>query len=401
MQTKNIVIAGSGFAGVSAFRRLNRYRGTLVKYGYEIILIDEKDDFEFIPMLPDLIGGWMDPSRLRGSNSELAAQYGCSFIKGRIEALNPGKKTVSIGAEEINYEYLIIATGSCTNFFNNQPIQDACRKVDTIDDALRIKEELLALASKVPEVSVVVIGGGYTGIESATNILWLFRGIKTAHCHVTMVEKGPDILMAVPEWMRKETRKELEKLGVDMICEDSLKSYDGGTVALESGRSIKADICLWTAGVKLSPYLDGFKADKERTRIKAATTLKIKEPEYDGIFIAGDTASFQDKDAAQAIRMAVMFSMGQGKAAAENIVRSIQNKRLVEYKVLDLGYLIPMAHGKAPGIVLGMRVHGLLGYLLHYSMCIYRSECKNWFGIIKDLMFKMAALAFINRGRVS
>ncbi|MCX5678857.1 MAG: FAD-dependent oxidoreductase [Candidatus Omnitrophica bacterium] len=400
MQKKNIVIAGSGFAGTSAFRRLNRYRGTLVKYGYEIILIDEKDDFEFIPMLPDLIGGWLDPARLRSSNSELASQYGCSFIKGRIDALDPERKMVSIGVQNINYEYLIISTGSCTNFFNNQLVQASCRKVDTIADALNIKEELSAIASKKGEVDVVVIGGGYTGIESATNIRWLFRREGTVRCHVTMVEKAPDILMAVPEWMRKEAHKELEGLGVIMICGDSLKSYDGRTVNLESGRSIKADICLWTAGVKLSPYLDGLKAEKERTRIKVTPTLKIKEPKYDNIFVAGDTANFQDNDTALAIRMAVMFSMGQGKVAAENIVRSISNKRLIEYRAVDLGYLIPMAHGKATGIVLGRRVHGLLGYLLHYCMCIYRSEWKNMFGIVKDLTAKMAGSAVKKRGRV-
>ena len=401
MQKKNIIIAGGGFAGLSALRRLNRYRRMLADRGYEIVLIDEKDDFEFIPMLPDLIGGWLSPRRLKRSNSELASRYGCRLIKGRIERLDPERKTITAGAEEINYDYLIIATGSCTNFFDNRPVRDACRKVDTIDDALKIKEELLGLASSAPEVNVVVIGGGYTGIEAATNILWLFRSIRTSHCHVTMVERASDILMAVPEWMRKEARRELEKLGVIIICPDSLKSYDGHAAALGSGLSIKADICLWTAGVKLSDYLDGFKAEKERTRIKVAPTLKIMGQEHKDIFVAGDTASFQDRRAGRAIRMAVMFSMGQGKVAAENIVRSILNKRLVEYKVLDLGYLIPMAHGKAPGIVLGMRVHGFLGYLLHYLMCIYRSEWKNRFGIVKDLAVKMAVATVIKKRGVS
>ena len=401
MRKKNIVIAGSGFAGLSALRRLNRYKRVLAGKGYEVILIDEKDDFEFIPMLPDVIGGWLGADRLRYPNKELAARYGCAFIKGRIEALDPEGKTVNVGPQKIDYDYLIIATGSCTNFFNNQPIRAVCRKVDTIDDALKIKEELSALALKKREINAVVIGGGYTGIESATNILWLFRAFDAARCNVTMVEKAPEILAAVPEWMRREARRELEGLGVTMICGDSLKSYDGRTAELGSGKLLKADICLWTAGVKLSDYLDGFKADKERTRIKTAPTLNVKEPKYDGVFVAGDTANFQAPRAGGAIRMAVMFSMGQGKTSAENIVRSILGRRLIEYRVLDLGYLIPLAHGKAPGIVLGMRVHGFLGYLFHYSMCIYRSEPKNMFGIVKDLIVKAAALAATKRRRRS
>lgn len=87
-------------------------------------------------------------------------------------------------------------------------------------------------------------------------------------------------------------------------------------------------------------------------------TLRIKDPEYDNIFVTGDTASFADPKTGQAIRMAVMFSMGQGRVAAENVVRTILNKRLLKYHIWDLGSLVPMAHGSAPGAILEIPVRG-------------------------------------------
>ena len=341
-------------------------------------------------MLPDLIGGWMGPDRLRRSNSELAAESGCRFIKARIEGLDPNGRTIRLADQTIDYEYLIISTGSCTNFFSNETMRASCRKIDSIDDALKIREELQGLALNKSEVNVVIIGGGYTGIEAATNIVWLFRKIRTAVCRVVMVEKSPDILMALPEWMRRESRRLLEGLGIEIYCADSLKNYDGTTALLGSGRTLKSDMCVWAAGVKTSNYIDGLKARKERTRIKVGSYLTTEDPQYEGVFVAGDAANFMDQNTGQPIRMAVMFSMGQGKVAAENVIRRILNRHLIEYKVRDLGYMIPMAHGKAPGIVTSWRVHGLLGYLLHYCMCVYRSEWKNKIGIIRDLIFKAA-----------
>ena len=385
MPEKNIVILGSGFAGASALRRLARYKNTLDSKGCETIIVDEKEHFEFIPMLPDLIGGWVKPDRLKWPIRELAARLGCRFIKGRIEKLDIDKRTIELDKDTINYDYLIISTGSCTNFFNNQDAQTHSLKIDNVDDALKIREKLLKSAEGYSEVSVVVVGGGYTGIEVATNIMWLFRGLK-ARCRVVIMEKSPEILMMLPEWIRQEVRAELEDLGIEIVCGDSIRSYDGENGLCESGRSLKAHLFIWTAGVKAAPYLDTFKADKEKTRIKVVPNLKIKDPGYDNIFAAGDSAGFADAKTGENIRMAVMFSMGQGKIAAENVARSILKMPLVEYRVADLGYLIPMAHGKAPGIVFGRSVHGSLGYLLHYCMCVYRSERRNQANIIKDLI---------------
>ena len=81
--------------------------------------------------------------------------------------------------------------------------------------------------------------------------------------------------------------------------------------------------------------------------------------------------------------MAVMFSLGQGKLAAKNILNSLKGKKLEKYKAVDLGYLIPVATGKAAGIIMGRRVNAKVGYFLHYLMCFYRAEWTNKFMMLK------------------
>jgi NADH dehydrogenase FAD-containing subunit len=89
--------------------------------------------------------------------------------------------------------------------------------------------------------------------------------------------------------------------------------------------------------------------------------------------------------------MAVMFAMGQGKVAAENIVNSFSGEPLRKYKAVDLGYLIPFTTRKAPGVIMGIKVSGIIGYFMHYFMCFYRSTWRNKLKILKHWIFALFA----------
>jgi len=148
-------------------------------------------------------------------------------------------------------------------------------------------------------------------------------------------------------------------------------------------------LCVWTAGVRTSGFVEALNVRKARTRIPVDAKLNVRERGCRNLFFTGDSAHFTDRKTEKALRMAVMFSMGQGRVAAENILRDIQGRRPLEYHPVDLGYLVPMAHGKAPGKVLGLNVRGFPGYAMHYAMCVYRSYRRNRPGIIKDLLSRV------------
>ncbi len=388
MPKKNIAVIGGGFAGISALRRLTRCRKTLPP-DFEVVLIDRKDCSEFLPLLPDVAGGWMRPEPLSTDLRPLAESRGSGFIRDEVTEVDLKKKKITLAGGSLDYEFLLICPGSETNFFGSAQARDNCFKLDCVADALRIQDTLSARAVAASRLNVVVVGGGYTGIEIATNIRFLLTGQK-ADFHVSIVEKAPEILMMVPAWMRAEVRRELAALDVELALNDSLRSYDGRTAALESGRKIENAFCVWAAGVKTPPFVEKLAVEKERTRIKVTQDLRIGGWEDAGVFVAGDAASFHDRKSGAPIRMAVMFSIGQGVVAARNIAAGILHRPLSEYRPVDLGYLIPMAHGRACGPVVGIKARGFAGYLMHYYMCIYRSESRNRPEIVKDFLRKRA-----------
>ncbi|MGD2279163.1 MAG: FAD-dependent oxidoreductase [Candidatus Omnitrophota bacterium] len=381
MKNKNIVIIGGGFAGISALRRLRRYKSRLDS-DFRVVLIDKKKDFEFLPMLPDLIGERISPEALKVDLKGFCEKLGCSFLEAEVKSVDLGSKTIFHTRGELEYEYLIVASGSETNFFDNNDLASSCSKLDNVDDALEINKELLERAKKQPKINVVVVGGGYTGIEVATNIYHLLNKNGKEH-RITILEKGADILMMVPEWLRKECRKELDRIGITVVANDSLKSYDGQKAFFGSGKVLENAFCVWSAGVRTTRFLDGIKAERIRTRIKVDKNLEINGSGRGNVFITGDNAAFSYTDSGESLRMAVMFSMGQGKIAAENVVRSIFKRPSRKYKAVDLGYLIPFATGKAPGIIMGKRINGNTGYFMHYFMCLYRSGWGNRFKMLE------------------
>ncbi len=386
MSKTNIIIAGGGFAGVSALRYFFRYRHLLDK-NFKLILIDRKEYSEFLPMLPDVIGGWLNPDVLRLDLRLLSGKLGCEFIKGDIELLNLEKKKINVSGRDIDFQYVVISSGSETNFYGNDKFGKMFYKLDNVEDAVKIKTALLEKVRAAQQINVVIIGGGYTGVEIATNVKFLLERQKIIH-NIYVIEKAPDILTVVPDWLRNEVRQELERLKIECICQDAVKNYEGETLTLDSGRQIKDAFCIWTAGVKTGDFLKQPDLLSERTRIRVDNTLRPLNRIGKDVFFAGDTAFFTDKKIGGPLRMAVMFSIEEGKTAAQNIINNISKKILEEYKPVDLGYLIPIAQGKAPGLILGRKVHGFSGYLSHYFMCLYRSERRNKLRLLKSLAVK-------------
>ena len=137
----------------------------------------------------------------------------------------------------------------------------------------------------------------------------------------------------------------------------------------------------WTAGVKTSDFISKLNVEKTgQGRIKVDEFLRLK----DGIFVVGDAAGFLYKK--MPLRMAVQFSILQGRIAGANVINTILNKPLIKYNPKDLGYVIPMANNKSCSKILGLNLKGVFPTILHYFMCIYRSYgLYNKFGILKDL----------------
>jgi NADH dehydrogenase len=334
-------------------------------------------------MLPDILGGWARPGSLRADLGSICGNNGCEFLKSRIDRIDRGSRSLETDTGTIPYEYLVIATGSETNFYGNHSLRRKCLKLDGVEDAVRIKRAIFSNTSSRENLNVVIAGGGYTGVEAALNIDMALRNSGRPH-RVHIVEKKKDILSGLSGWTRDPALKELKDKGIRILTENGIEEYDGANAVLSSSEKISDALCVWAAGVRTPAHIAEGDFETERSRIKVDETLRPLTSGGNREYVSGDTASFYGRGD-HPLRMAVMFAMGQGRTAAKNILADIKGEKLTAYNDIDLGFLLPLAYGKASGKVLGLKVKGAAGYIMHYLMCVYRSEPVNRRKVIEDL----------------
>jgi NADH dehydrogenase len=371
---KKIVIIGGGFAGISAAEALREYR-----FDLDVTLIDRKPTFDFLPLLPDCIGRGIRPDNLTCNIEDISQELSFKFVNEQVAAIDLEKHQVAMGSKSIYYDYLLISSGSETNFYGNDLIRDRACKLDDATDAAR----LMQLIMKEDFDNFIVCGAGYTGIEVATN-LQVFLSEHKRSGAVAIVERQPSILGALPQWMKDYVWANLDKLGIRVLANSGVDSIDNRSVCLVDGKRFVNSLLIWAAGVKTAPFIQGLTVEKNpQGRIKVDEYLRVN----DRCFAAGDAANFIHNNTS--LRMGVQFSIMEGLAAAKNIVRSIEGLSLKPYKPRDLGYIIPMANNISCGNVFGKDLKGRLPTMLHFLMCIYRSRgLRNKVRIISGLMKK-------------
>ncbi|MFH1093524.1 MAG: FAD-dependent oxidoreductase [Candidatus Omnitrophota bacterium] len=368
---KSIVIIGGGFAGLSAAAYLMRY-----KKQAKVVLVDRKRQTDFLPLLPDILSRRVDHKYLSADLKILSGKFQFDFINSDVRDVDTGKNRISLTKEDIFYDYLIIASGSQTNFYGDAAISKSAFKLDDVSNA---KAVLNCLETGGFE-NFIISGGGYTGVEIAANIRRYFFKKKEKR-RIVIVEKAPELLAILPQWMRKYVLDNLADLGVEIRVNAQIKAYSEGKIMLSDGESFTHAALIWAAGVKTQDFIKSIGAVCDRQgRVIVDEYLRLNS----NCFCCGDTAHFEYKG--NPLRMSVQFSIMQGRVAAGNIVNCIKKQELKKYRPLDLGYIIPMANNKACGNVFGFKVRGNLAVLMHYCMCIFRSyPFRNRSGIVKNL----------------
>jgi NADH dehydrogenase len=366
-----IIIIGAGFAGLSAAKRLSGFNS-----GLRITLFDKKDSSDFLPLLPDAIGRRINPDFLAGKISDLSGKENLDFIKEEVIAVDFESRQVVTSNSSYTYDFLVIASGSQTNFFANRDAQNHAYALNSVDDAKRI---LNALKEDKFE-NFIICGGGYTGIEAASN-LRLYCRKKGITAKIVIVERAPEILAPLPGWMKSYVRANLESMGIEILVNSVIESIQESRLAVSGNRIFEKAMLFWVPGVRTADFIQKLPVEKNpQGRIVVDEYLKFKED----CFCAGDTAFFTKKGGS--LRMAVQFAIAEGDHAALNIIRRIKNLPLKKFIPRDLGYIIPMANNKSCGVVFGFNLKGVLPTLLHFIMCIYRlSGLKNKIGLVGNL----------------
>jgi len=356
---QNVVIIGAGFAGTAVMRALARHHRDI-----QVTLIDKSDRMHFLPLLPDVIGRELPWQCLTEDIRRICTRTGTRFCQEEVVRIDPEKRVVLTGKGSHAYDYLVIASGSQTNFYGNLQAQRRAFCLDNADDAMRLAQAVRKGAFD----TVVIAGAGYTGVEIASNVAVYFKKHNLDR-RIIVVERQQSILGPLPEWMKAYCVAHLQKLGVEIHTATMIEEIRENEIVLSGNRLLARPLLVWAAGVRTADFIQHYPAEKNtQGRLKVGAQLRLDER----IFCVGDASLFTHGNAA--LRMAVQYALFEGTVAAENIMRCIRNRPLREYRPLDLGYIIPLANNKGCGVIFGVPVRGVCAVFLHYCMCLFRLE---------------------------
>ncbi|MCB1882592.1 MAG: NAD(P)/FAD-dependent oxidoreductase [Geminicoccaceae bacterium] len=300
-----VVIVGAGFAGLAAARAL---AGAKVA----VTLIDRHNYHLFVPMLYQVATAGLSPADIAEPIRRILRRArNVEVLLGEVDGVDVAEKLVRLAdGHEVAYDTLILATGSRQSHFGHPEWEPLAPGLRTIDDAREIRSRVLlaferAEACDDPKerrrlMTIVVVGGGPTGVELAGSVAELarhtlsrdFRHIEPASARVLLVEAGGRVLAGFPESLSRYAARALERLGVEVRVDAPVEAVRQGGVTV-GGRDVPAATVLWGAGVAASPAGRWLGVGTDRVgRVPVGATLAV--PGLEGVYVLGDTALAKD-----------------------------------------------------------------------------------------------------------
>lgn len=344
---KQILIVGSGFAGMWAAVSAARLSEQQGNNSLEIAVLAPLPELRVRPRFYE-----EKVSTLVAPLTDLFAELDITFIAGHAEQIDTTSKTVSYrmssGAHATaSYDRLILATGSQTKRPPIAGLADYAFDIDQLESAQVFERHLdsLALRPSTPERNTVVVcGGGFTGIELATELPARLRARfgDNTEIKIVVVERGPVIGGRYSDALRKTIAEASEALGVEWRLNSEVEAIDAHGVTLKNGERIAAATVVWTAGVEANPL--SLQIDGERDsqgRLVVTETLQV--PAHPDVYATGDMAHAKTDDAGNTALMTCQHAIQLGKFAGHNAAASLLNVAPYPYRqvnyvtCLDLG----------------------------------------------------------------
>ncbi|MCB0760571.1 MAG: NAD(P)/FAD-dependent oxidoreductase [Flavobacteriales bacterium] len=351
-----IVIVGGGFAGLNLARSL---RGKSV----QVVLIDKHNYHTFQPLLYQVATAGLEPDSIAYPFRKIFKhQKRFYFRMGEVESIDSASRTVHTSIGDLSYDYLVLATGSRTNFFGMNEVERHAMSMKEIPEALDIRSLMLQnfeaalLSDQLNErdglMSVIIVGGGPTGTELAGALAELKRHIlpkdypdlDVRRMSINVVEAAPRVLAAMSEDASKEALEFLENMGVDVWLDKRVKSFDGHQAVCHDGTVIQGNTLIWAAGVQGNPVL-GIPEEHivagQRVTVDAFGRFGERE------FAIGDVANLVNEDWPKGHPMLAQVAIQQGKLLAQNLERYIAGKDMKPFSYRDLGSMATVGRNKA------------------------------------------------------
>ncbi len=377
-QPTRILILGGGFGGLYAALELEK---TLAKNpDVEITLINRENFFLFTPMLHEVAASDLDITHIVNPIRKLLKRV--RFFNGDVESIDLDRKrvVVSHGNEhhdhELEYDYLLIALGSVTNF-HNLPGEEHAITMKSLGDAIHLRNRLIENLEdadfecfpglREPLLTVVVAGGGFAGVETIASVNDFMREALKFYPHITedmlrvvLVHSGSVILPELGENLGRYAQKKLAKRKVEIHTNARVKSFMNSVVELNDGTSINADILVWTAGTSPNPLIESLPCKKDKGRIVVNEFLEVDG--YPGVCALGDCAVVPDFYSDKPCPPTAQHALRQGTAAGRNIAAAVGGTKKRPFAFRTMGALATIGRRTGVARIFGINFSGFVAW---------------------------------------
>jgi NADH dehydrogenase len=344
---KQILIVGSGFAGMWAAVSAARLADLTASKDLEISVLAPRPELRIRPRFyEEQVAGYAAPL------SDLFAELNINFIAGSAERIDAKQKSVWYRDSKDNvtlatYDRLIVATGSQTRRPAIAGLDEFAFDIDQLESAQLFENHLdsLALRPATPERNTVVVcGGGFTGIELATELPARLRARFGADTQtkVIVVERGAVIGGRYSEALRQTIEEASHELGVEWRLNSEIEAIDANGVTLKNGERIAAATVVWTAGVEAHPLSQQITGERDNQgRLVVNESLQV--PAHPEVYATGDMAHARTDDLGNTALMTCQHAIQLGKFAGHNAAASLLEVEPYPYRqvnyvtCLDLG----------------------------------------------------------------
>lgn len=334
-----VIIIGGGFAGLQLAKKLNN------KKDIEVLLIDKNNYHQFQPLFYQVATAGLDASNISFPLRKVFHKSrNVSFRMAVLNSIQPNKNSIHTSTGEFTYDVLVLATGADTNFFGNTAVKQFSFPMKSTTEALQLRHRLienfeLALNTKDDAhlqslMNIVIVGAGPTGVELSGAIAEMrnntlpkdYPELDFTKMHIHLVEGSERTLAAMSEKSSGQSRKYLEKLGVQVWTKTFVKDYDGNIVTLSNAEQIESKMVIWAAGIigNLPAGVDAANVVRGN-RIKVTRTNKVQDTE--NIYTIGDLAYMETPKYPHGHPQVANVAIGQAKNLAVNIIRQVTGNK--------------------------------------------------------------------------
>ncbi len=379
---ERIVIIGGGFGGLQLAKNLR-------DRDFQVVLIDKHNYHAFQPLFYQVATAGLEPGNIAYPLRKIFNAYDDFYFRmAELKSVDTATQTITTNIGELKYNHLVIATGATTNYFGNQQMEKLCMPMKTVSEALNIRslmlqnfERALLTDNKLERdalMSVVLVGGGPTGVELAGALAELkidilpkdYPDLDIRQMGIHILDAGDRLISGMSPSSSERALRDLRKMGVLVHLNKKVTAYDGQTIQCGDDFQIQAALVIWAAGVKavIPQGIPDTSTQFGRIRVNEFSEVVGIE----NVYAIGDVAVMVSDDNPKGHAMVAQPAIQQGALLAKNLVRKRNKKSLIPFKYKDLGSMATIGRNKAVAELSFTKLTGWLAWAAWLFVHVYQ-----------------------------